>query len=125
MKARAPSPDVSAILARHSSTSLRALVRPFSRSSARAASVGIFGIGTRLVLVRLFVVRSGLDLQIEQRGAEGLAGSIERACHAAAERAGHHEIQRRNVGQLIADNLALDNTCKMRPDPLAGDFFQQ
>src|ERR1700732_3101017 len=117
MKARAPSPDVSAILARHSSTSLRALVRPFSRSSARAASVGIFGIGTRLVLVRLFVVRSGLDLQIEQRGAERLAVS--------AERAGHHEIQRRNVGQLIADNLALDNTCKMRPDPLSGDFFQQ
>src|ERR1700732_2854380 len=116
MKARAPSPDVSAILARHSSTSLRALVRPFSRSSARAASVGIFGIGTRLVLVRLFVVRSGLDLQIEQRGAERLAVSIERErpCHAAAERAGHHEIQRRNVGQLIADNLALDNTCKMR-----------
>src|SRR6476469_5349979 len=42
MKVRAPSPDGSEILARHSSTSLRALVRPFPRSSARAASVGVF-----------------------------------------------------------------------------------
>jgi hypothetical protein len=43
MKARAPSPALSPILARHSSTSLRAL-RPLSRSSARVASVGVFGI---------------------------------------------------------------------------------
>src|ERR1700756_1957172 len=44
MKARAPSPEVSAIRARHPSTMLRALVRPFSRSSASAASVGTFSI---------------------------------------------------------------------------------
>src|SRR5260370_36199843 len=42
MKVRAPSPDVSAIRPRHASTSLRALVRPFSRSSASDASVGAF-----------------------------------------------------------------------------------
>ena len=45
MKARAPSPAGSAILARHSSTSLRAVVRPASRSAARLASVGWFGHG--------------------------------------------------------------------------------
>src|ERR1700722_10381195 len=43
MKTRAPSPEASAILARHWTTSLRALMRPLSRSSAKVASVGVFG----------------------------------------------------------------------------------
>src|SRR6202011_6021604 len=124
MKARAPSPAVSAIRARHSSTSLRALVRPFPRSSASDASVGVFGI--TFSPRRLFGVRGGFDLQIEQRRTQGFAVGIERQRprHPAAERAGHHEIQRRNVGKLIADNLAFDNTRKMRPDPRAGDLLK-
>src|ERR1017187_659531 len=129
MKARAPSPDLSAILARHASTSLRALVRPLSRSSASAASVGMFGMAfsASSLFDRLFTVRSGVDLQIEQCRAQGFAVGIERQRprHAAAERLAHHEIQRGNVGELIADNLAFDNTGKMCSDPLAGDLLKQ
>src|SRR6266404_4525581 len=127
-KARAPSPELSAIRARHASTSLRALVRPFSRSSASDASVGVFGIVLSIVPVdRLFVVGSGLDLQIEQRGAQGFAVGVERQrpCYATAERLGHHKIQRGNVGQLIAHHLAFDNAGKMRFDTRAGDLRKQ
>src|SRR5438034_375029 len=125
-KARAPSPELSAMRARHSSTSLRALVRPFSRSSANDASVGVFGIVLSLVF-GLFVARSWLDLQIEQRGAQGFAMGIERqrSRYATAERAGHHKIKRGNVGQLIAHDLAFDNAGKMRFDPRAGDLRKQ
>src|ERR1700756_2120195 len=49
MNVRWPSPALSAILAIHSSTSPRALVRPLSRSSARVARVGAFGMDSRLV----------------------------------------------------------------------------
>src|SRR5712691_4935512 len=49
----------------------------------------------------------------------------ERPRHPAAERAGHHEIQRGDVGQLIADNFACDNTGEMRSYPLAGDLREQ
>src|SRR4051812_36557952 len=41
MKARAPSPAGSAILARHPSTSLRAEVAPLSRSAASESSLGL------------------------------------------------------------------------------------
>src|SRR6266481_2454176 len=127
-KVRTPSPELSAIRARHSSTSLRALVRPFSRSSASDASVGVFGIFLSLVSVDgLFVVGSWLDLQIEQRGAQGFAVGIERQRpgYASAERLGHHKIQRRNVEQLIAHHLAFDNAGKMRFDTRAGDLRKQ
>src|ERR1700738_1092849 len=49
----------------------------------------------------------------------------QRPRHTTAERLCHHEIQRGNVRQLIADNLALDNTGEMRPYPLAGDLLEQ
>src|ERR1700736_6564634 len=49
----------------------------------------------------------------------------QRARDPAAERLLHDKIQRGNVGQLIADNLAFDNSGKMRLYPRAGDLVQQ
>ena len=68
-----------------------------------------------------------LDLQIEQRGTERFAVGVERERprHAAAQRLAHDKIQRGNVGQLIADNLAFDNTGKLRLHAFAGDLRQQ
>src|SRR5580700_4970011 len=113
MKVRMPSPAGSAIRARHWSTSLRALVRPWARSSASVASVGVFFmiISPR----RGLIIRAHVDVQIEQRRTQRLAVGIERQRprYAATERAGHDEIQCGDVGQLIADNLAFDNTGKV------------
>src|SRR3984957_15427874 len=61
-KARAPSPDLSAILAGHSPTRFRALGRPLSRSAASAVGVGVFG----MVFGRLGYSLYDFDLQIEQ-----------------------------------------------------------
>ena len=47
-----PSPEESAILARHSSTSLRAEVAPLSRSAASEASVGVFGMAFLFCFLR-------------------------------------------------------------------------
>ena len=44
----------------------------------------------------------------------------QRPRHAAAERAGHHEVQRCDIGQLIADHRAFDHAGKMRLHPFAG-----
>src|SRR5436190_13801455 len=128
MKARSPSPEGSAILERHSSTSLRAEVRPLSRSAASEASVGMFGmVFSLLAWAPLLVVRTGLNVEIEQRRAQRFAVSVEcqRPRHTAAERLGHDEIQRRQIGQFIADHLALDNAGEMRLHPLARDLCQQ
>src|ERR1700754_928406 len=112
-KARAPSPCGSAILARHASTSARAVVRPASRSAAREARVGISGI---------VILSVTFNFHIQQRGTQRLAMRIQRqrARHAAAERLGHHEIQRGDVGQLIAHHLALDHAGKMSSYAFAG-----
>src|SRR6478609_3573348 len=128
MKARSPSPEGSAILARHSSTSLRAEVRPLSRSAASEASAGMFGmIFSLFPWAPLLVVRTGLNVEIEQRRAQRFAVSVERQRprHAAAERLGHDEIQRRQIGKFIADHLTLHNAGKMRLHPFAGDLRQQ
>src|SRR5580700_6443844 len=76
---------------------------------------------------RLFMVRNGFDLQIEQRRAQRFAMRVKRKRprHPTGQRAGHDKIQRRYVGQLIADNLAFDNTGKMRLDPCARDLLEQ
>src|ERR1700694_1025911 len=68
-----------------------------------------------------------VDFQIKQRRTQGLTMGIERQRprHPAAECCGHHEVQCGNVGQLIADNLAFDNTGEMRLHPRAGDLRQQ
>src|SRR5579871_2196718 len=125
-KARAPSPDLSAILARHSSTSLRALVRPLSRSAARLVSVGISGMVVVLV-DRLKSIRNRIDLQIEQGRAQRFAMRIqrERARHATPQRPAHHEVQRKNFGQLVADDLAFDDAGEMRFHPLTRHLRQQ
>src|SRR5215470_17489049 len=114
MKVRCPSPAGSAIRAMHSSTSLRAVVRPVSRSPASAARVG-FG----MMLACLSGVLGRLDLEIEQRGAERLAVGVERqrARHPAAQRIAHDEIQRREGRQLITHHLAFDNAGEMRLHP--------
>src|SRR5258708_33684182 len=41
---------------------------------------------------------------------------------AAAERLGHHEVQRGDVGQLIAHHLAFDHAGEMRLYAFAGDL---
>src|SRR6478735_5439460 len=128
MKARSPSPEGSAILERHSSTSLRADVRPVSRSAASEASVGMFGmLFSLLAWAPLLVVRTGFNVEIEQRRTQRFAVSIERQrpCYAAAERLGHDEVQRRQVRQFIANHIALDNAGKMRLHPFARDLRQQ
>src|ERR1043166_3282 len=95
INARGPSPSLSAIFARHASTSARAVVRPDSRLAASEARPGRSDI---------------LDLHLQERRAQRLAVGVERerAGDAAAQRPCHYEIQRRDVGQLIARNLALD-----------------
>ena len=74
-----------------------------------------------LLSLALFVVRPGLDVEIEQRRAQRFAVRIERQRprHAAAERLVHDEIQRRQIGQFIANHLALDNAGEMRLHPRA------
>ena len=97
----------------------------------QVASVGMFGIGFLVWRSWLWIdylsSKAGVDLQIEQRRTQRFAVRVERQRprHAAAERAGHHEIQRGDIGQLIADHLAFDNTGKMRLHPRAGDLLQQ
>src|SRR3954454_17672445 len=148
MKARAPSPSLSAILPRQASTSARAVVRPASRSAAREARVGALVIAhAHSVAVRV-IARSEatkqsklslrlldcfaslamtileaciLDRQLQQRGTQRLAMRVERQRprDAAAQRARHDEIQRGDVGQFIAHYLAFDHAGKMRFDPLA------
>ena len=49
----------------------------------------------------------------------------QRPRHAAAQRLAHDEIQRGNVGQFVADDLAFDNTGKMRLHALAGHLRKQ
>src|ERR1700688_232319 len=98
MKVRCPSPEASAIRSRQLSTILRAMVRPFSRSPASSASVGTLSIAwlPHGCLIDLVIVRNRLDLQIEQRGAQGFAMRIERqrSRDAAAQRLAHDKIQR-------------------------------
>ncbi len=127
-----PRPVASAILSRHPSTILRALVRPFSRSPASSARVGTFG------MISTFRHRRSLiDYSLGQAASpisrssnaelSGFTMRIERQRprYAAARRAGHDEIQRRNVGQLVAHHLALDHAFEMGLDPRAGDLREQ
>src|ERR1700712_4220009 len=100
MKTRWPSPAGSAILARHCSTSFREEVAPDARSADREASVGLLGIVIPSLVLALFVVVRGRNVEIEQRRAQRFAMRIERqrARHAATERLVHHEIQRGQIG---------------------------
>src|ERR1700733_57141 len=125
--ARAPSPDLSEILARHSSTSFRALVRPLSRSAARAVSVGVLDMVVVASWTTLQSIRNGIDLQIEQGRAQRFAMRVQRQRprHAAPQRLVHHEVERKNLGQLIADHLAFDHTGEMRLDARRRDLGEQ
>ena len=49
----------------------------------------------------------------------------QRPRHAASQRPVHHEVQRRDFGQLIADNLAFDNAGEVRLDALRRDLGEQ
>src|SRR3954454_6423129 len=112
MNARAPSPSLSAIFARHASSSARAVVRPASRSVASEARVAELDI---------------LNLHVQQRGAQRLAVGVEgeRARHAAAERIAHHEIQRSDVGELVAHHFAFDHAGKQRFHPVGSNLRLQ
>ena len=73
------------------------------------------------------LLRLGIrKVDVEQGRAQRLAVRVEgeRPGDAAAEGAGHDEIQRRYVGQFIAHHLAFNHAGKMRFHPFAGDLRQ-
>src|ERR1700730_2149129 len=126
MKVRCPSPTGSAIRPMHSSTSLRAVVRPAARSSASAARVG-FGMLLLPDYSWWLLVLGQDDFEVEQRGAQRLTVRVERqrTRHAAPERLVHHKIQRRDVRQLITHHAAFDNAGEMRFHAIGGHLFLQ
>ena len=129
MNARAPSPSGSAILARHASTSARAVVRPASRSAAseREGRQIVMGAHPSFEFWSFADHDYRLNFHVQQRGTQRLAMRVQRqrSRDAAAERLGHHEIQRGDVGQLIAHHLAFDHAGEMRLYAFAGDLRLQ
>src|SRR5579872_945053 len=117
IKAREPSPNLSAILARHSSTSLRALVRPASRSWASEISVGIFGMSWSPCRSTTNI-RYRFDLQIEQGRAQRFAMRIQRQRprHPSSQRPAQDKVESRDLRQLKAHDLAFHDAGKMRFD---------